>query len=262
MSSIENIVKVMNFHSLIRVDKAKKEASKYFSVEDELTKLLYQIYDNKNLKLDKKIMLENPDGIVLNIYIGNDLGFCGNFNHLLRKAIKEDKNAYKIIIGKKTFFTDDDKILLKIEKDKFLEEYPKIDNIISDYIKEKKVKSINVIYNHYYTVNDIKFETKRLFPVTISKELEKDVDIDADYVIETDVNEFLSNVISLCICYQIKIFESNSFASENVMRERVTRESIKKIDEINEENIRQELKVKKEKNFKKEIDNYKNLNRS
>lgn len=262
MASIENVVKVMNFHSLIRVDKAKKEASKYFSVEDELIKLLYQIYDNKNLKLDKKILLENPNGIVLNIYIGNDLGFCGNFNHLLRKAIKEDEDSYKIIIGKKTFFTNDEKILLKIEKGKFLDEYPKIDNMISKYIKEKKLKAVNVIYNHYYTVNDIKFETKKLFPVTISKDLEKEVDLDADYVIETDVNEFLSNVISLCICYQIKIFESNSFASENVMRERITRESIKKIDEINENNFRKELKDKKEKNFKKEIDNYKNLNRS
>ena len=70
MASVENIVKVMNFHSLIRVDKAKREAAKYFNVGDELAKILYQIMNNRNLTLDKKILLENKDGIVLNVYIG------------------------------------------------------------------------------------------------------------------------------------------------------------------------------------------------
>ena len=41
MANIKNIVKVMNFHSLVRVDKAKREANKYIGVEDELCKLLY-----------------------------------------------------------------------------------------------------------------------------------------------------------------------------------------------------------------------------
>ena len=59
MASVENIVKVMNFHSLIRVDKAKREAAKYFNVGDELAKILYQIMNNRNLTLDKKILLEN-----------------------------------------------------------------------------------------------------------------------------------------------------------------------------------------------------------
>ena len=64
MANIKNIVKVMNFHSLVRVDKAKKEAKKFFGVEDELCRMLYQITNNKNLKLDKKIFLENNQGIV------------------------------------------------------------------------------------------------------------------------------------------------------------------------------------------------------
>ena len=39
MANIKNIVQVMNFHSLIRVDKAKREANKYFGVEDEINRL-------------------------------------------------------------------------------------------------------------------------------------------------------------------------------------------------------------------------------
>ena len=67
MTSIKNIVKVMNFHSLIRVDKAKKEASKYFEFEKDITKVLYTVVNNRNLKLDKKLMIENPNGITINI---------------------------------------------------------------------------------------------------------------------------------------------------------------------------------------------------
>ena len=96
MSSTKNIVKVMNFHSLIRVDKAKKRASKYNEVEKELTRNLAALIYNRNLKLDKKMLLENPNGEVLNIYIGNDLGFCGNFNSEVSRRIKKDVDAYKM----------------------------------------------------------------------------------------------------------------------------------------------------------------------
>ena len=149
MANIKNIVQVMNFHSLVRVDKAKREAKKFFGVEDELCKMLYQITNNTNLKLDKKILLENSDGIVLNVYIGNDLGFCGDFNFQLQKAIDNDPDSYKIIIGKKIFVNDDPKVLLQIEKSKFLDKYGQIDEIIGKYIFDKQVKEINVYYNHF-----------------------------------------------------------------------------------------------------------------
>ena len=89
MSSVKNIVKVMNFHSLIRVDKAKKKAAKFFEVEANLWKILAALVNNVNLKLDKKLFIENPNGVVLNIYVGNDMGFCGNFNHQIQNAIND-----------------------------------------------------------------------------------------------------------------------------------------------------------------------------
>lgn len=260
MANIKNIVKVMNFHALVRVDKAKREAKKFFGVEEELYKMLYQITNNSNLKLDKKILLENQSGIVLNIYVGNDLGFCGDFNFQLQRAINNDEKSYKIIIGKKIFpHEKDPKVLLTIEKAEFLHRYYEIDKLIADYIYGKKVKEINVFYNHYYNVNDIRFESKKLFPIDINAY--DDVDLGVDFVIETDVNELLSHILSLTICYQIKIFESNSFASENVMREKITSESIDKIKQIEEEQRIQELKEKNAIKFSKQINNYKNIMR-
>ena len=259
MSSVKNIVKVMNFHSLIRVDKAKKKAAKFFEVETDLSRILAALVNNVNLKLDKKLFIENPNGVVLNIYIGNDMGFCGNFNHSVQSAILADKDAYKIVIGKKMAHIKDPKILLMINKDEFQTEYVKINELISEYIKEKKVKEINVISNYYHSVSDITFERKRLFPVDITTANVKPEDLNIDYVVETDLDNFISSVMVLCICYQIKIFESNSWASENVMRERVTRESLKKIEEIETEQIKQERKEKKQKAFKKQISNYRIL---
>lgn len=255
MTSIKNIVKVMNFHSLIRVDKAKKQASKYFEFERDITKLLYIVANNRNLKLDKKMLVENPEGIIINIYLGNDLGFCGSFNSQVYSAVKKDKDSYKIVIGKKIFgaVLNDDKVLYKCEKEEFLEKLSEIEKIIKDHVLNKRVKEINIVYNHYISVSSIVFDRKKIFPVV---ELDEELDeklLKIDFLTETNVDDLISSLIVLYICYNIKILESNSWASENVMRERITRESIKKIDEIESEKEIMNRIEEKEKNFKRQI---------
>lgn len=259
MSNIRNIVKVINFHSLIRVDKARREAAKYFSFEKEIIKLIYSIINNRNLKLDKKILVQNPHGMILNIYIGNDLGFCGNFNSQLRSTLKKDSDSYKIVIGKKIFNIKDDKILLKIEKDQFLKESSKIDNIISNYLLERKIKEVNVIYNRYQSISEIFFEKRKIFPIDLGDIQVDNIGLDLDFVIETNVEELITNMIVLYICYQVKVYESNSWASENVMRERITKESLNKIDELEEENTKKVRKERKSTKFKKQINNYRGI---
>lgn len=255
MTSIKNIVKVMNFHSLIRVDKAKQQASKYFTFEKDITKVLYTIVNNRNLKLDKKMMIENPNGIILNIYLGNDLGFCGSFNSQVYSAVKNDKDSYKIIIGKKIFgaIADKDKILFQCEKEEFNEKIDEIEQIIKDYILNKRVKEINIIYNNYQSVSSIVYTTKKVFPVV---ELDEEIDeniLKIDFLTETSIDDLVSSLIVLYICYNVKILECNSWAAENVMRERITRESIKKIDEIETEKEIMTRIEEKEKNFKRQI---------
>ena len=77
---IKSVVKVMNFHSLLKVDKARRRAEKYFAYEKGLTDFVDNILNNRNLILDKKMLKLDKKQKPLNIYIGNDLGFCGNFN--------------------------------------------------------------------------------------------------------------------------------------------------------------------------------------
>ena len=101
---IKNVVKVMNFHSLLRVDASKREAESYRNIGDEITKIIKTIVYNKNLVLDKKVIMPNPNNSKLNIYIANDYGFCGNFNSQIAGQIRQDKDDYKIIIGKKIIY--------------------------------------------------------------------------------------------------------------------------------------------------------------
>jgi len=117
---------------------------------------------------------------------------------------------------------------------------------------------INVIYNHYYSVNNLSFVKACLFPVEFKEE--ENNNYTEDFVIETDINEMLVNLVSLYICYEIRIREANSNASENVMREGVTRESLKKIDEIETETKRVVRKQNKYHTFKKNIENYQRRN--
>ena len=251
MANIRNIVKVMNFHSLVRVDKAKKNSEKYFIIENELKDFIYKIIYNKNLNLDKKSYMPNQDGFILNIYIGNDLGFCGNFNSQLTSSMKNDKDSKKILIGKKIIRKTDD-VILNITKEEFYRDFSKIEEIIYKNIFSNKIKEINVLYNKYYTVNDIRFEKVRLFPIDSNG----DSNLKVDYVIETDINELIANLLALYLCYEIKIIESNSWASENVMRQTITKESLKKLDEIEEDKTRRIRKEKNSESFKRQINNY------
>ena len=93
---IKSVVKVMNFHSLLRVSSARKKAEKLDGYEKELYNMIDNIFNNKNLILDKKTVTPPKKEKDLIIYIGNDYGFCSNFNTAINRLIKNDKENDKI----------------------------------------------------------------------------------------------------------------------------------------------------------------------
>ena len=97
--SIRNVVKVMNFHSLIRVDKAKRQADKYLMMEDQLYAMMEAIVNNRNLILDKKIFRVNEDAPKINIYIGRDFVFRSNYHSKVNDELNKDPaGEVKILI--------------------------------------------------------------------------------------------------------------------------------------------------------------------
>ena len=89
------------------------------------------------------------------------------------------------------------------------------------------------------------------YPISNSTNLDNDTEEEYRKIIEKQYKN---------LSYEIKIATENSFASENIMRQTITKESLKKLDEIEEENLRKERKIVKNKNFKKVLENFTNLN--
>ena len=251
---IKNVVKVMNFQSLLRMDKSLKEAEKYRDVGDKVTEILRRIMYNKNLILDKKIITPDSAKPSLNIYIANDYGFCGNFNAEISRQIKKDKDHYKIIIGKKIIYKDD-KILLKIDKEDFNNRFIEIEQTVESALDSMNYSSINVYYNHYNSLTSFKFVKIQLFPVEFKGEYYEG----EDFVIETDINKFISSLMSFYICYQLRMCESISYAAENVLRSQITSSALDKIKEKEEAIKHEEFKIKKEQSILKSVENFKKI---
>ena len=193
----------------------------------------------------------------LNIYIGNDYGFCANFNSSINNLLRNDIENDKIIIGKK-LTTNVNNIIKSLDKESFQEKSSEINDYILDSLINFKYSSIKVIYNHYYNVNKLGLVEKVIFPIEPLKE-EKEKKYDEDFVIEGDINDILLNLISLYVNYEIKIAEASSWAAENVMRQTVTKESLDKIEKIEEEQENLIRKEKKSKSFKRIIENSNHL---
>ena len=254
MAKIKNVVKVMNFQALLRMDKALRQADKYKDVGKEITDILGRILYNKNLILDKRILTPDEGLPELNIYIANDYGFCGNFNSEVSRRIKKDTDAKKIIIGKKIVFNDDT-VLLRMSKEEFPTRFGEIQECVEDAIRSMNYSKINVFYNHYYSMSSFEFLKIQLFPVEFKGELYEG----EDFVAETDLNGLISRLASFYVCYQLKMCESISYAAENVLRSQITSSALEKLDEKEKEERHEEMKRRKEKSVLKSVENFKKV---
>lgn len=251
---IKNVVKVMNFHSLLRVDKSKKQAESYRNVGEEITKIIKSIVYNKNLVLDKKVITPDPTMQKLNIYIANDYGFCGNFNSQVSRQIKKDKEDYKIIIGSKIVYNDD-KTILKIDKDNFYNEFNKIEETIDSAVRNRAYSEINLYYNHYNSNTSFEFRKLTLFPVEFDGEYESK----NDFVIETDITSMLQSLLTFYISYELRMCECISRAAENILRSQITSEALETIEEMEIEQANEIRREKKSKLVKKTVENFKKM---
>ncbi len=251
---IKNVVKVMNFHSLLRVDASKRRAESYRNVGEEITKIIKQIVYNKNLVLDKKTIIPDAKMPKLNIYIANDYGFCGNFNSQVSRQIRHDKDDYKIIIGKKIIYSDE-KTILKIDKDNFYTEFSKIEKTINDAVQDLSYSEINLYYNHYNSSTSFEFRKLTLFPIDFDGEY----DTKNDFVIETDITNMLHSLLSFYILYELRMCECISRAAENVIRSQITSQALDKIEEIEQDDENRRRKEKKNNLVLKTVENFKKI---
>ncbi len=254
MGSIKNVVKVMNFHSLLRVDKARKKADNYLKVGNEITTILSEILYNKNLVLDKEALVPNPNMPILDLYIANDYGYCGDFNSAVRRAILKNPNNDKIIIGKKILYKDA-KTVLKIEKDDFNERFIEIQHYIEKALQDMSYSEINIYYNHYYSSTTFGFKKIKAFPIEFDGKYYEG----NDFVAETDLQKMLKSLVSFYICYQLKMCECISEAAENLNRNQITRMALDRIEEQELVKHAAEVRKRNEEACFKNVENFKKV---
>lgn len=252
--NVKSVVKVMNFHALLHVDAASNLARKYSSMEQELMDLMQIIQNNKNLNLDRKIKLPDMSLPALRIYIGSDFGFCGSVNTSVSSVQRQDDNSEKIVIGKKLHRGEN--IILSMNQDEVSERFNEIESILCQAVKDRKWSSIELVYNHFYNISSVRQIEKRIYPLEKSDNAGESGREWDDFLIEGDSVALLEDITVAILNCELRIAVASAFASENIMRQNATSESLKKLEEIEADNLRETRKQRSQASFRKTIDSY------
>ncbi len=269
--SLKNVVKVMNFHSLLRVEQSRRTARKYSQMEEMILQMLDNILHNRNVVLDIKALQTDPSKPQLCICLGSDLGFCGNLNHLVRAGSREEtqdagrgrKAAAEricfITVGKKLSSLEGGIHLIHQNREDFLEDHSAILKELSEGLRSRAYSSIRLIYNHYRNSSQVEFVDKIIYPMPAGLFGKKEYY--EDFVCEgNSMQEYLLNLVELYLKYELEIAAQVSLAAENITRQNITTESLRRIDEIEAEQAQVIRRQKKDREFAKVLDNYTKLN--
>ena len=251
---IKAVVKVMNFHSLLRVDASKKHAMHYAAMEKELTDMMRIILNNRNLKLDKLVKEPDKSLPVLRLYIGSDYGFCGNVNTSVASIRSTENHVDAIVVGKKLRKSGEERLWIPHED--FATRFPEIREYLVRAVEEGAWSAIELVYNHYYNSGTIRTEIRRIYPLALGDGTAAETELAADYIIEGDPQALLQGMIISYLMYEVKIAEASAYASENLMRQNSTSESLKKIEEIELEELKKMRRLRNMTSFRKTVDGY------
>ncbi len=251
--NVEAVVKVMNFHALLRVENSGRQALMYSTMEEELSAMMQIIQSNQNLRLDKLIKLPDPKLPVLRIYIGSDLGFCGNVNTSVSTVMGKDEGAEKVVIGRKLRKPKD--VSLFLPREEYEQNFGKIRKYLERAVQKRPWSAVELIYNHYYNVSNVSQITKRIYPIDFESDAAME-NVWDDFEIEGDPELLLEDMTISCLVYEVHAAAASAYAAENIMRQNATTESLKKLGEMAEEETRLMRKEKSQSSFRKTIDSF------
>lgn len=232
--NVKTVVKVMNFHSLLRVDASRRRADMFEAMKDELESMMKIIMNNRNLQLDKHIRLPDPALPVLRIYLGSDFGFCGGVNASVSSVLSKDGDKEKVVIGKK--LRKPQNVSLYLTQEEFNANFKQVRAYLERAVRERPWSAVELVYNHYFNLSSIKQVTRRIYPLDLPPE-EQD-NTQGDFVFECDPHKMLEDMTISYMVYELRIAAASAYASENIMRQNATSESMKKLDEAETEALR------------------------
>ena len=253
--NVKAVVKVMNFHALLRVEASGRQAVKYNTMEEELSAMMSILQNNQNLRLDKRIHLPDMSLPVLRIYLGSDLGFCGSVNTSVSAVLQHDPaDTEKIVIGRK--LRRPPNVQVYFTQEEFRNNFELLRGYLEQAVRKRPWSAVEIVYNHYHNVSSVKQEVKRIYPLEVRQ---KPIDLSHewdDFEIEGDAQELLEDMMISCLVYEVRIAAASAYAAENIMRQNATSESLKKLDELETEAVRAERKERNQASFRKTIDSF------
>lgn len=263
--NLKPIVKLMNFHALLRVDSAKRRAERHLALERELSAMLDLVMNNRNFLLDKRLFRPDPEKPAIRVYVGSDFGFCGAFNHRVEQAMREDVGSFKIVVGRKLSLAGVDNVIFHCEQQAYEDELDEIHDMLVEAIAHGDCSAVDLVYNRYANASTIELVQQNIFPLDHAEHEGDRFDPERfsdDYVVEGDINRILIDLVVSYLDYELRIAQDSSFASENIMRQDVTSRSLDKIDEIEDERLVLERKERRRREFVKVFSSYTGMERN
>lgn len=250
--NVKTVVKVMNFHSLLRVDASRRRADMFGAMKDELESMMRIVMNNRNLRLDKHIRMPDAAQPVLRIYLGSDFGFCGGCNASVSSVLTRDDDKEKVVIGKK--LRKPQEISLYLTQEEFNTDFGQARSYLERAVRERPWSAVELVYNHYFNLSSIKQVTRRIYPLELSPE--EQYRTQGDFVFEGDPDKMLEDMTISYMVYELRIAAASAYASENIMRQNATSESLKKLDEAEAEALRLSRKERNLQAVQKTTDSY------
>ncbi len=251
IQKVKSSVQVMNFHSLMKIAEAMENIEKVQQYEGEIKSVIGNILNNENLVLDNRISAnffeKQSSERDINFYITSNFGLCGAFNSSVIKEYSANTRSYRNYMSGK-------KGIKKLRgKNDFAITMEELGDIalfteIVDLFFTGEITGVNVIYNRFITQEKNEFVVQQLLPFNKEELASFEVNGDHDYIIECSFSKLLADILTLYLKDKVYIAHLSALATENAVRQQITNESLKKIDE---DIIKLDLLKKKERRLAK-----------
>ncbi len=253
IQKVKSSVQVMNFHSLMKIAEAIDNIERVKDYEAEIMHVIANVFNNRNLILDNRInssfFEKTSSERDINFYITSDYGLCGAFNSSVIKVFENTPRSYRnYMTGKKGIkkLTRKEDVALVMDDLGNIELFTEILDLFFD----GEITGVNIIYNKFITQEKNEFVVQQVLPFNMEAldEIDEQIKQSPDYIIECSFTKLLKDLLTLYLKDKVVIAHLSALATENSIRQQITTESLKKIDE---DIIKYDLVLKKERRLKK-----------
>ncbi len=241
--AIRKVTAAMKLVAGVKLRKAEQRALASKPYANELKKVLERI-KRENLERDYELFdgRESVKSEVL-ITFASDKGFCGNFNYLLSKKLKEiiaerRKIGVKVKIlcaGNKLYqmlkhaLSENESLELVTDfyKGEILSNSRDLASRVIDEFRKETIDKVSLVYTHYYSAMRMVVDEESLIPL----KQEKNNDI-TETIFEPSADEVLENLLPYNLGIQIYQAALESMASEQSSRMRSMDNATRNADEM------------------------------